>query len=277
LFRGWLREPLVHFVLIGAALFLVYRWTGSGSGPDSRRIVVTRGRIESLAATFTRTWQRPPSEQEVKNLIDEYVRDEIATREAMAEGLDRDDTVIRRRLRQKLEFITEDAASTAAPTDADLARWLREHPGTYRREAQVSFRQVFVDRARGERARFLLARLSKQGAEAAAEGDASLLPAEMGPSSEKEVTEVFGGDFAREVFRLEPGRWAGPVESTYGLHLVFVRSQSTGEQPRLADVRTAVERDFTDDRRKRSLEALYSSLLSRYTVEIESTTRGKAR
>src|SRR5688500_1327809 len=106
--RRWLREPLVHFLALGALLFVVAHWEG-GAGATSKRIVITPGQIDSIVATFTRTWQRPPTEDELKALVDDFVRDELAAREAAALGLDRDDTVIRRRLRQKLEFLAEDS------------------------------------------------------------------------------------------------------------------------------------------------------------------------
>ena len=126
--RRWLHEPLAHFLVIGALLFLVFEWRG-GSRPGSGRIVITPGQIDTMAATFARTWQRPPTELELKGLVDDHVRMELATREAMALGLDRDDTIIRRRLRQKLEFLVEDTVDAAPPTDAELQAWLDAHPG----------------------------------------------------------------------------------------------------------------------------------------------------
>ena len=142
--KRWLREPLVHFLVLGAALFLFYEWRGGGGGPGSSRIVIGSGQIEHLAAGFARTWSRPPTEAELKGLIDDWVREEIATREAMAMGLDRDDTVLRRRLRQKLEFLVEDAAAAAPTTDAELEAWLGEHADSYAVPPEITLRQVFV-------------------------------------------------------------------------------------------------------------------------------------
>ena len=163
----WWREPLVHFLAIGALLFLVFNWRGGG-GPSSNRIVITPGQIDSMVAGFGRTWQRPPTEQELKGLVDDYVREEMATREAMALGLDRDDTVIRRRLRQKLEFVAEDTIDAAPATDAELQAWLDAHPETFRTEPQVAFRQVYLSPDRrgaavDADARALLAQLSAAG------------------------------------------------------------------------------------------------------------------
>ena len=139
----WLREPLVHFVALGGLLFLAFNWWGGG-GPGSSRIVITPGQVDSIAAGFARTWQRPPTDAELKGLIDDYVREEIAAREAMTAGLDRDDTVIRRRLRQKLEFVAEDSIDSTPPTDAELQAWLEQHPEAFRVEPEVAFRQVYL-------------------------------------------------------------------------------------------------------------------------------------
>src|SRR5262245_52417022 len=139
------REPLLHFLILGATMFLVLHWRSSRHAPDPEGIVVTRARIESLAATFARTWQRPPTATEVNGLIREYVRDEVAAREARAMGLDQDDVIVQRRLRQKLEAVAEDLVAHAEPTDAELRAWLQAHPTASRAEARVTFSHVYLD------------------------------------------------------------------------------------------------------------------------------------
>jgi hypothetical protein len=165
-----LRQPLNDSLLLGEPPFLFFEWRGSG-GPTSSRIAITPGLVEHLASGFGRTWQRPPTDAELKGLIDDYVKEEIATREAVAMGLDRDDTIIRRRLRQKLEFLVEDAASSAPPTDAQLEAWLEKHPQSFRAEPQLAFRQVYVSPERRgasatKDAEKLLARLRAKGKDA---------------------------------------------------------------------------------------------------------------
>ena len=270
----WLREPLVHFLAIGALLFLVFHWRGGGAG--SSRIVITPGQIDSMVAGFARTWQRPPTEAELKGLVDDHVREEIATREAMGMGLDRDDTVIRRRLRQKLEFLAEDTIDAMPPTDAELQAWLAAHPERFRIEPEVAFRQVYVspDRrgpAAGEEARRILAQLAAAGPAAPIEamGDVLMVPSEVERSSRDEVARQFGEEFAEAVLRLEPGRWAGPIRSGYGFHLVLVRERVEGRSPALADIRPIVEREFLSARRTRQLNAMYERLLDRYRVVVE--------
>ena len=181
-FKKLLREPLVHFLLFGALLFFFSTWKSGPSG--SGKIVVTRARIEQLATGFARTWQRPPTQRELTGLVEDYIKEEVYVREAIATGLDRDDTIIRRRLRQKLEFLTEDALEAAAPSDEELRAYLKAHPDSFRVEPRVAFRQVFLDRNRRgaaalSDARALLARLSSAGAGAdiSALGDSQMLPA----------------------------------------------------------------------------------------------------
>jgi hypothetical protein len=247
----WWREPLVHFVVIGALLFLVFEWRGAG--PASRRIVITPGQVDAMGAGFARTWQREPTEEELKGLIDEYVREEIATREAMAAGLDRDDTVVRRRLRQKWEFLAEDAGDTTPPGDAELQAFLDAHADRYRSETEITFSQ----RMR--------------------EGEARLLPADLERTPQVDVARLFGDDFAAAVLRVEPGNWSGPIRSGYGTHDVFVKERREGQVPALSDVREQVERDFIADRRQRTLRSEYETLLGRYQIVVERRTPAEPR
>ncbi len=274
--RPWLREPLVHFLLIGAALFAFFSWTGGSGGPDSSRIVIGPGQVEHLAVGFARTWRRPPTPEELKGLIDDYVREEMATREARSMGLDREDTVIRRRLRQKLEFLVEDAAEAVPPTDAELQAWLDAHPQDYRLDPEVAFRQVFLspDR-RGDGmeadAQKLLRQLESLGpdADVARLGDSIMLPGDFDLAPLTVAARMFGNEFAGQLVEPELGSWVGPVPSGYGLHLVLVRERIEGREPELDDIRDAVARDLLTSRRKEQLETMYERLLEQYDVVID--------
>ena len=274
--RRLLREPLVHFLVLGGLLFAFFAWKGGGGGPGSTRITITPGLVQHLASGFAKTWQRPPTDAELKGLIDEHVKEEIATREAVAMGLDRDDTIIRRRLRQKMEFLVEDAVDQAVPTDAELQAWLERHADAFQPEPRVALRQVFVSAERrggggAAEAERLLARLRAAGPDARIDalGDASMLPTEMPLGPLSEVARSFGGEFAQRVDALAPLHWSGPVPSPYGLHLVLVAERLVPAPPVLADVRPLVEREFLSERRKAQLQALYERLLKKYTVSIE--------
>jgi hypothetical protein len=275
-----LREPLLHFLLLGGLLFLLAGWRGT-AGRGSTRIVVTAGQIQHLAAGFARVWQRPPMEAELKGMIDDHVKEEIATREAAALGLDRDDTVIRRRLRQKLEFLAEESAVSGPPTDAEIQAWVAAHPDAVGVEPELSFRQVYLRAdARGAGARAeaetVLTRLRAAGDDTAALAlaDATMLPAEMVRAPLREVSRTFGEGFARALAAVEPGRWEGPLESPYGLHLVLVRERVTPSAPDFPALRPLVERELMAERRAKELQRLYERMLEKYTVRIEMPNSG---
>jgi len=273
---GWLREPLLHFLLLGALLFVLFAWLGGDTGPMSSRITVSQAQVQQLATAFTKIWQRPPTEEELKGLVDDYVREEIAYREAVAMGLDRDDTIIRRRMRQKLEFLVEDAASAMPPTESELQAYLDAHPDSFRFEPQVAFRQVYVDPSRdgdsANRALALLAQLREAGPGAALDGlgDSIMLDPELPLLRQDEVARLFGTEFAERVVTLPPGRWEGPVQSGYGLHLVMVRELVSGREAALDEVRRDVERELLGERRREQLAKMYDELLDKYSVTIES-------
>jgi hypothetical protein len=281
-FRRWIREPLVQFIAIGLVLYLIFAWRGE-TGPNSNHIVITQGQVDALAAGFVGVWQRPPSEQELKSLVDDFVREEIATREAMRIGLDRDDIVIRRRLRQKMEFLTEDISNASLPTDAELQNYLKQHPDKFRTEPAVAFRQVFLNpnqraTATAHDAKLLLARLSTIGPDVDIKtlGDPLMLPREMPLSSRTEVARLFGNGYADEVLKLTPGQWSGPVQSAFGLHLVFASARVEGRLPSLAQIRPLVEREVLSERQTRELDAMYDQLLKRYQITMETHAIGAA-
>jgi len=274
--RRLLKEPLLHFLLVGAGLFLAYSlMQREVGGREPGQIVVTLGEVEQLATSFAKTWQRSPTPEELAGLVRDRVREEVYCREAMALGLDRDDTIIRRRLRQKMEFVSEDIAALVEPTEADLEEYLRAHPDSFRVEPRSTFLQVYFNPERhddlpGDVAR-LLAQLNQPDDEvdASALGDSTLLEAQFVGVPTSEVVKQFGAPFALELGRLQPGRWQGPVESGYGVHLVFVSERTEGHVPALAEVRDAVRREWDNVRRIAANEAFYQELLARYRVTIE--------
>jgi len=272
----WLREPLIHFLLLGALIFLAYdHLAGKGSAPDE--IFVSRGQQENLLNTFSRTWRRPPTPEEFQGLLRDYVRQEIAYRESRAMGLDQDDIVIRRRLRQKLELLAEDVASLAAPSDQDLQSYLEANAEDFAIEPRLTLRHVYFSRDRRGKdverdALQLLQRISTDGPEGEFEqfGDPLPLPFELRDVRESELARLFGSSFADGLKGLETGRWSGPVESGFGLHLVFLEAREAGRVPRLPEVRDAVQREWLSQRRREAVDSLYDRLAENYSIEIES-------
>ena len=270
------REPLVHFIALGALFFAGYGLLNRNSEPAPGRIVVSQGQLASMSQAFTRTWQRPPSREELESLIQDRVREEVYYREAMVLGLDKDDTIIRRRLRQKMEFISDDLAAQTQPTDDELSAYLQAHPDTFRVEQRLTFRQVYLNPEKhGENlardTADLLAKLNQPGGDSgvATMGDPFLLDHTFTAVPATEVAKQFGDKFAAELGAILPGQWQGPVESGYGVHLVLVSERTEGRLPALAEVRDAVRREWESTRRKKANEKFYQDLLERYTVTIE--------
>jgi PPIC-type PPIASE domain len=279
-----LREPLVHFLVLGGLIFAGYGLLDRNGAVAPGRIVVSQGQLASMMAGFTRTWQRPPTPEEWEGLIGDRVREEVYSREALALGLDRDDTIIRRRLRQKMEFISEDMATQAQPTDAELRAYLTAHPDLFRVERRFTFTHVFLNpEKRGESlardAERLLTQLNQAGARAEDPGlgDPFLLEHHFVAVPASEVDKQFGKGFGAKLDGITPGVWQGPIESGYGLHLVLVSERTQGELPALADVRDMVRREWDSARRKEANERFYQDLLKRYTVTIEGPEPVEAR
>jgi hypothetical protein len=271
-----LREPLLHFLVLGVAIFAAYGLVSSRASQEPGKIVISAGHITAISEGFTRVWRRPPTREELEGLIRDRVQEEVYFREAMALGLDKDDTIIRRRLRQKLEFVTDDVAALAEPTDEELTAYLGTHADAFRVERQLTFSQVYLNPARrGENLSRdtgqLLAQLQQVGnrADVAELGDPFLLEPAYESLAAGDVVKLFGDKFAAKLGEISPGSWKGPVESGYGVHLVFVRERTDGRMPALAEVHDAVRREWANSRRLEANEKFYQELLKRYVVTIE--------
>ena len=235
-------EPVVHFVLLGAALFALNAALPEPSA--EKEIAVTEARIRALAENYRRTWQRAPTREELDALIDDFVREEVLYREALAAGLDRDDSTIRRRLRQKMEFLAEEAAAAAQPTDKELADYLAANPEAFRTEPRVTFSQVPLG------------------------GKLSMLEPRYENVAQRDVERVFGREFADALAKQPPGSWAGPIASGYGAHRVKVEKFVPGGLPPLEEARPLVEREWRNAKRKALGDELYARLRGQYKVVV---------
>lgn len=280
--KRFLKEPLLHFLILGLVLFAAYDIVGpTGAGkPDN--VVVTTAKIEQLASVFVLTWQRPPNAEELKGLIDDYVKEEIYSREALALGLDKDDPVIRRRLRQKLEFVNEAGVDAAAPTDADLETYLRAHPAEFEKEPTMALQQVFLnpqrhgDTIEQDAAAIRNILRANPSADLTTFGDVTLLPSELPLSSKTAIAQTFGPEFADALDKVPPGEWTGPISSGFGLHIVRVSKRQAGGFPELSDIREAVVQNWRNDKRRDRDEAKFNEILKRYRVTIESPSAAGA-
>lgn len=267
-----LREPLVHFLLLGAALFIWFELTRDAPVIASDAIEVTSGLLEHLVTGFERTWQRPPNDEELLKLVQDQVRDEVFYREAVALGLEKDDTLIRRRLRQKLETMQTETAEPPAATEAELQAYFSAHTARYEQPPAVAFDQVFVDPSASSDAaaqrRGKLAQLQSGEADPAAIGDASPQPAHFELTAQPLLALAFGEAFVDALTQIKPGVWTGPVESKLGLHLVRVNQTANARVPELGEVRDAVERDWKSEQLRQIRDEMFRELQERYPVTV---------
>jgi len=274
--KSFLREPLVHFLIIGAGLFLLFDLFNNPAGPQSGRIVITTGQIDYLKANFTRTWKRSPTKKELQGLTQSYVRNEIFYREALAMGLDRDDAVIRQRLKQKLEIMSDDLAGIVIPTDEELRQFLKAHPERFSSEPQVAFRHIFFNSdqrgyAAVKEANRLIAELSTPGNKKnpGVLGDSLMLPKSFDLSGASVIARFFGKPFSLDIMKVKPGRWAGPIRSGFGHHLVLVSQRVESRLPALSEVRKAVEQEWSVVHKNELKNNLYKKLKEKYTIIFE--------
>ena len=273
------KEPLVHFLALGALLFGIYAWLSRGtlrqtaSGTETVRI--TANEISWLKETWARQWQRDPTREELRRLVTEFLKEELLAREARAMGLDQDDLIVRRRLAQKLEFLVQDTSRLAEPTDDDLRRFYAANPEHLETGARVSFTHIYFGRekrtdAAGD-ARKALADLSGGAGKVmpAELGDRLLIDSDMIDADEQTVAGMFGKEFAHAVFALQPGAWHGPFESDYGLHLVRVSDAKPARPREFADVRTQVLERWRAQRQREDDERYFAGLLKKYDVVVD--------
>lgn len=275
--RRLLREPLVHFLGLGALLFLLYGWVRGGVLDAPDEIVVSRWQLESLQMQFQRVRQRLPTPEELQGLVDSWVREEVFYREGLAAGLDRDDPVVRRRVGQKIEFMM-DVAPQVEPTNAELQSWLDAHADRYTIEPRYSLRQIYFDPARhGKKIdETIAAALSALKARKPVAGDLTMLPAELDAATASDIERQFGVEFAKSLKGLPVGGWNGPLRSEFGLHLVELSASDPGRPATLGEVRAGVERDLQEARSEAAKKAYYEELRAKYTVRVESGTAAKA-
>jgi len=274
----WLREPLLHFLCIGAAIYLLYGAVAETVPEDTdKTVVVSAGEVEWMQTSWQKRWNRPPTPAELDGLIQQYIRETVLYREALTMGLNKHDQVIRRRLAQKLEFLAKDLVALTPPTDEELVAYFDLHMDRYQAPSLYTFTQVFIDPdKRGDAtlddAETIKATLIARGdaiEDAGALGDDFMLQSYYPEKDELEIRKLFGSGFATSLVDLSPGRWHGPILSGYGTHLVYVSSASEPPPPVFAEVRERVVQDWTTERSEELNETFYANLRDRYTVVIE--------
>ena len=268
--QRFLREPLLHFIIIGGLFFLLYTVVNDSSENSTEVIIIPPERIVQLETGFNGVWNRLPSAEELEHLIQEEVRSEVYYRDALALGLDKNDTLVRRRLRQKMEFLTDTGIYLQDPSAGELETFFAANEQAYRREPRLAFEQIYLGEAPAvETVAHTLKRLLAEPAmEPAALGQRTLLPAQLKLSRPDAIDSVYGKGFYNQIAELAPGEWGGPVSSVYGAHLVRTLDGQPARVPPLEEVRDVVLRDWKTAKAEENREQDYAQRRSRYSVEI---------
>lgn len=264
------REPLVHFFLLGALLFALFAWNNDDAMRSPDEIVIDAQRVDALRSQFERVWQRPPTPAELTSMIDTWIREEVMYREGLALGLDRGDPILRRRMAQKMEFISEELVDSQ-PDEQEFRAWFQDNADSYRLDPRFTFRQVYFDPAsRGDPLDDIVeSALQAAKSGQVPDGDPTLLPSVLRDASLAEVSRTFGEDFAESLTGALVDEWIGPIASGYGLHLVHINDRQESRVPAFDEVRAAVERDFRAGRTREIKDSFYEKLRERYTVTFE--------
>jgi len=270
-----LREPLLHFLLIGAALFFFYNLQNEGR-VDNNRIVISEAQINHLVTLWEKRRQRPPTQIELENMVQQQVREEVMVREALAMGLDNNDSIIRRRLVQKIDFITSDLAALAEPSEIELSNYLSTHSEQFSLPARIDFVQVFINpEKRGidtdDYANSLLNKLIQAGEnyDITTLGASLMLEQQLDQITEHDVSRLFGKEFASKLFTLPVGSWHGPIQSGYGFHLIRIDNKIEVTLLELITVRDKVLVEWQTQQRQDMDKVFYESLRQRYEISIE--------
>lgn len=267
--RRWWREPLLHFLVLGGLAFLVHHLWFGGTAP--RHVLTEDAPLEQIRADWFAARGEPPSAAQEATLVQEWVEEEVLYRRALELGLDQNDTIVRRRLVQRMRFLLEDTSRLEAPSEAELRAWLQERSQKFALPAKITFTHVFFSRGRrgsslGASAAAALD-LLKRDPEAQVDGDPFFRGNAFEDATPMEIQGAFGPEFAESMAGVPPGQWIGPFKSSYGLHLVYVDHRVPGTTPGLDAVREKVERDWLQAERARRNEESIAKLRARYAPE----------
>jgi peptidyl-prolyl cis-trans isomerase C len=274
--RRLLREPLLHFFVLGALLFGVYGYANRGRGgvEPSKQIQLTLDDLNQLMVVFQSQWRRPPTPDEFRRLVESRVQEEVLYREALAMGLDKDDEIVKRRMAQKMQFLAEDVAAAREPSSEELASWYAEHSDQFAQPERISFRHLYFSpdrrgaRAQGDAAK-ALARLAGEPEDSKLAGslaDPFMFQDYYRDRAPDYLGKEFGPQFALAVRKLTPGSWQGPVESGFGWHLVFVDTVVPGRVPAFEEVESDVKTAWLADQKARAWHEAYDEMRAKYTV-----------
>lgn len=266
-----LKDPLIQFVLIGAVIFVLYGFsqTAEESRMDSR-IVVDAPTQAWIYDNFKKQFRRPPSRLEMVALVDAHIEAEVKVRHALAMGLDERDSIVRRRLMQKFDFLFGDGAVDSVPGDDVLQAWYEVNESEFLAPSTISFSHVYFSPDNRESASSdAQAALVSVGDESEPKGDSFPFEVEFDRATWAEVRNVLGPEFAEAVFGAPLSQWSGPVRSGLGYHLVLVSESVEGSLAPFLENRDAVLQHWREAESKRILEELIVELQSQFEVDVD--------
>ena len=270
------REPLLHFLVIGAGLFFLFTQISDSNVETDTRITITQADLNRLAATWLKRVGRPPSAQEREQQLDYYIREQVLYREAIAMGLDQDDVIVRRRLAKKMEYLFNDLSLISEPTETELASFLSTHTSKFTQPGTLSFRQIYLDPTQHKNeinkdTKQLLEQLKETASDVDTInlGDRSLLPYEFSNQRESEIASMFGAAFAKQAFALPINSWQGPITSEYGIHLIYINLRTKARLPPLDEIRERVISEWRSTKQHEANELFYKSLYQRYEIILD--------
>jgi peptidyl-prolyl cis-trans isomerase C len=274
--KHWLREPLLHFLLIGIALFGAYSYMHRGRGgvESSRQIMLTLDELRQIDMYFESQWHRQPTTAELQAMLEDKVREEVLYREALAMGLDKDDTIVKRRMAQKMQFLAEDVAAAHEPSTAELKTWFEKNSNKFALPSRYSFRHLyFSPDKRGKNAQDDASKIlvkiagqpedSKLGVSLA---DSFMFQDYYGDRAPEALAKEFGPQFVVALEKLKPGLWQGPIESGYGWHLVFVDTVIPGRIPAFEEMEPDVKTAWLGEQKGTAWQKAYAEMRAKYTV-----------
>jgi len=278
--RKWmgraLREPLVHFVVLGAVVFGCYRLVNhqTEAAPNAQRIEITNDDLRQLAVVWLAQGREKPTTEQLQSLVNQKADMEMLVREAIALGLDKDDEVIKRRLAQKMDFLLADVAALAPPTNEELATWFAAHKAEFTKPPRISFRHLYFSpdkrgRSAHDAAEASLARVaghSPASLETADIADPFMFHYNYVDVTPEQMAKEFGGAFASALFELKPGDWRGPIESGYGWHLIWIDSLEPPRVPTFEEVRPRVVQAWQEEKYNEVKQRAMDDIRSRYVV-----------
>jgi len=268
LFKRILQEPLLHFLVVGSLLFFYLSSTDTETKPQ---VTITQGKIKQLTAQFEKTRQRTPSDIELKVLIKNQIREDLAFAHGVQIGLIENDSIIKRRVQQKIEFMLKDSIAGIEPSREDLETYLMEHKEQYTMAPVYSFKQVYINPEQHEDFDVFIEDLQNKDLNSKYKnlGDSMMLESEYTHINTAQIARLFGRKFAKALDSVSLESWYGPVKSGYGLHLVCIDSKIPKHVAKLDEVKKELKRDFRMDAQKKAINAFYDTLKAQYDVKIK--------